>query len=224
MSHSLETVSIEFMGKTYRVSKNTTLLGALLETGWSSVRGKGCLGGCCGACATIYRLPGESHVRTGLACQTPVQDGISFSLVGQFPSPRPEYRLSEIADPKQTLFDLFPEVAGCQNCRSCVQACPQGIIDVMRGVWHAVFGNFQAAAEVFLSCVQCGLCTRICKAGLRPYLVGVYARRTQGALLTEQPPELAERILKIESGAFEAEWEQVLRSLEPLSSDEGLLP
>jgi succinate dehydrogenase/fumarate reductase-like Fe-S protein len=221
MSHSHETVSIEFMGKTYRVSGNTTLLGALLEIGWDSVRGKGCLGGCCGACAALYRLPGESHVRTGLACRTPVQDGISFSLIGQFPAPKPEYRLSDIADPKQTLFDLFPEVAGCRNCRSCIEACPQGL-DVMRGVWHAVFGNFLEAADVFLGCVQCGLCARVCSAGLRPFLVGVYARRAQGALLTEQSAAIAERIRKIEDGAYEAEWEQALRGLAPPCPDESL--
>lgn len=221
MSDSCETVAIEFMGKTYRVSRNTTLLGALLEIGWDSVRGKGCLGGCCGACAALYRLPDESHVRTGLACQTPVQDGISFSLVGQFPAPKPEYRLSEITDPKQALFDLFPEVAGCRSCRSCIEACPQGI-DVMRGVWHAVFGNFGAAADLFLGCVQCGLCTRVCAVGIRPFLVGVYARRVQGALLTEGSPELAARICQIEEGAFEAEWEQALRSLETPSPHDGL--
>jgi ferredoxin len=221
MSHSHETVSIEFMGKTCRVSPNTTLLGALLEIGWDSVRGKGCMGGCCGACATLYRLPGEAHVRTGLACRTPVQEGISFSLIGQFPAPKPEYHLSDITNPKQALFDLFPEVAGCRSCRSCIEACPQGI-DVMRGVWHAVYGNFQAAADLFLGCVQCGLCTRVCAAGLRPYLVGVYARRAQGALLTEKPPGLLERVSQIQAGSYAEEWAEALRSID--GSAENQLP
>lgn len=214
----MDRVAIEFMGKTYQVSKDTTLLRALLETGWDSVRGRGCLGGCCGACAVLYRLPGECHVRTGLACQTPVQEGISFSLVGQPPCPKLSYDLSEIPDPKQALFDLFPEVAGCRNCGACVQACPQGI-DVMRGIWCAVFGDFATAAELFRSCVQCGLCVRVCTAGLRPFQVGVYVRRAQGARFTDRSSELDARIRQIEARAYEAEWETVLKSLERPAGD-----
>jgi len=209
---SSDPVSIEFMGKTYQVSNDTTLLGALLETGWDCVRGLGCLGGCCGACATLYRLPGEAHVRTGLACRIPVQDGISFSLVGGFPCPKPLYDLSRIEDPRQALFDLFPEVTGCRKCGSCVQACPQGI-DVMRGMWCAVFGDFAAVADLFQSCVQCGLCARVCGAALRPFLVAVYARRTQGALLTDRPSALLARVGQIEAGVYEGEWGSVLRGL-----------
>lgn len=205
-------VAIEFMGKTHWVSKNATLLGALLEVGWDSVKGLGCLGGCCGACAALYRLPGECHVRTGLACRVPVQEGISFSLIGQYPCPKPTYRLSEIADPKQALFDLFPEVTGCRNCGSCVQACPQGI-DVMRGIWCAVFGDFATLADLFQSCVQCGLCARVCAAGIQPFRVAVYVRRTQGSLLTPRPSALEKRIRQIEAGLYEAEWEAALRDL-----------
>jgi succinate dehydrogenase/fumarate reductase-like Fe-S protein len=171
-------VTIEFMGKCCRVSASNTLLSALLEVGWDSVKGLGCLGGCCGACAVLYRLPDEHHVRTGLACRVPVQDGISFSLVGQYPCAKPTYDLSTIDDPKQALFELFPEVTGCRNCRSCLQACPQGI-DVMRGIWSAVFGNFAASAKVFEGCVQCGLCARVCAAGLRPFHVAAYVRQAQ---------------------------------------------
>ena len=68
-------VSIDFMGKTYEVSPHTTLLGALLEIGWDSVKGLGCMGGCCGACAALYRLPGEAHVKSGLALSHPSERG-----------------------------------------------------------------------------------------------------------------------------------------------------
>lgn len=207
------TVSIEFMGKTYTVSHDVTLLRALLETGWDSVSGMGCLGGCCGACAALYRLPGESHVRTGLACRIPVQDGISFSLAGQYPCPKPIYDLSAIDDPKQALFDLFPEVASCRNCRACVETCPQGI-DVMRGIWCAVFGDFASAADLFQSCVQCGLCARICQAGLRPFLVGIYVRRAQGARLTDRPSDLEARVAQVESGRYETEWQAIFREIQ----------
>ncbi len=169
-------VSIQFMGKTYRVSKDSTLMGALLETGWESARELGCLGGCCGTCAALYRLPDETHVRTGLACRIPVREGISFSLVGCYPCPEPVYDLTTIDDPKQALFDLFPEITGCHKCGLCVTACPQDI-DVMRGMWCAVFGDYVSVADHFKHCVQCGLCARACRAGLRPIWVAAYARR-----------------------------------------------
>lgn len=205
-----DTVSIEFMGKTYRVSKDTTLFGALLETGWDSVKGLGCMGGCCGACGVLYRPPDESHVRTGLACRIPVQDGISFSLVGQYPSRKVEYNLSEISDPKQALFDLFPEITTCRSCGLCVQACPQGV-DVQRAMWSAVFGDFAEVADLFGSCVQCGFCARACSVGICPFQVALYAGRAQGAHLTESPPDLLARITQIESGSYEKEWKSALR-------------
>ncbi len=205
-------VSIQFMGKTYRVSKESTLMEALLETGWESARELGCLGECCGACAVLYRLPDETHVRTGLACRIPVQDGISFSLVGRYPCPKPTYDLATIDDPKQALFDLFPEVTGCRKCGSCVQACPQGI-DVMRGIWCAVFGDFQSVADLFVSCVQCGLCVCVCGAGLRPFLVAVYASRAHGTLMAKQSSDLGTRIHQIESGAYKDRWNVLLRQI-----------
>ncbi len=194
-------VTIDFMGKTYRVSKDTTLMGALLETGWESTRDIGCLGGCRGACAALYRLPGETHVRTGLACRIPVQEGIAFSLVGNYPCPKPTYDLSTIEDPKQALFDLFPEITACRRCGSCAQACPQGI-DVMNGIWCAIFGTFREAADLFQTCVQCGLCAYVCSAGLRPLWVGTYVRRAQGALLEKPPHGLGTRIDQIDAELY----------------------
>lgn len=210
---SSDQVSVQFMGKTYRVSKDSTLMGAVLETGWEPAGELGCLGGCCGACATLYRLPDETHVRTGLACRIPVQDGVSFSLVGRYPCPKPTDDLATIEDPKQALFDLFPEITGCRKCGSCVLACPQGI-DVMRGIWCAVFGNFREAADLFHSCVQCGLCAYVCLASLRPLWVGTYVRRVQGALLENAPPEIGTRLDQINVGPYQPEWDSGRRGLE----------
>lgn len=220
MGNDPETVSIQFMGKTYRVSKNTTLLGALLEVGWDSVKSLGCMGGCCGACGALYRPPGESHVRTGLACRIPVQDGMAFSLVGQYPSRKVEYHLSEISDPKQALFDLYPEITACRSCGLCVQACPQGI-DVQRALWCAVFGDFAVVAELFRSCVQCGFCARVCSVGICPFQIAVYAGRAQGARLTAPPSELLARMAQIESGSYKREWEAVLGSQGPPADQEA---
>ena len=215
-------VSIDFMGKTHQVSKDLSLLGALLEIGWDSVKGLGCMGGCCGACAAFYRLSGESHVRSGLACRTPVKDGISFSLAGHYHSPKPTYDLKELENPKQDLFDLYPEVTTCRNCEMCVQVCPQGI-NPMHGVWYATFGDFAKVAEMFKSCVQCGQCARVCSVGIRPSLVAVYASRVQGACLMDPPPALLDRLAKIESGSHQKEWDAVLQG-QARSSDQEPRP
>ena len=212
-------VDIQFMGKTYQVSRYTTLLGALLEIGWDSVKGVGCMGGCCGACGVLYRPPNESHVRTGLACRVPVQDGISFSLVGQFPLRKVHYDISKISDPKQALFDLFPEITTCRNCDLCVEACPQGI-NVQRSMWCAVFGDFREVAESFKSCVQCGLCARVCPVGICPFQVAVYVSRSLGARCTELPPGLLASMAKIKSGAYEGEWKGVLQEQVPPADQE----
>ncbi len=219
MAGSDETVTIEFMGKPYRVSRDVTLLHALLETGWHSVKELGCLGGCCGACGILYRPPGETHVRTGLACRIAVQDGLSFSLVGPYPSRRAAYNLSEISDPTQALFDLFPEITTCRSCGLCVQACPEGI-DVQRAMWCAVFGDFAEVADLFKSCVQCGFCARVCSVGICAFHIAVYASRAQGACLAEPPPTLLSRVTQIESGSYEKEWKAVLEREAPPADQE----
>lgn len=220
MNDAHDRVHIEFMGKVFLVSEGTTLLGALIEAGRDSVKEIGCSGGCCGACGVLYRRPDESHVRTGLACRVPVQDGISFSLVGQYPLRRVEYNLSEISDPKQALFDLFPEITTCRSCGLCVQACPQGI-EVQRAMWCAVFGDFAEVAALFKSCVQCGLCTRVCSVGICPFQIAVYASRAQGSHFTGPAPDLVARMTSIQSGSYEKEWKAVLRSQAPLSDQEA---
>jgi ferredoxin len=213
-------VSIDFMGKTYKVSKDLSLLGALLEIGWDSVKDLGCMGGCCGACATFYRLPDETHVKAGLACRTPVTEGISFAFVGHYHSPKPDYDVSEISNPKQALFDFFPEVTTCRNCEICPQVCPQGI-NPMKGMWFATFGDFATVAEMFKSCVQCGLCARVCSMGIRPHLVAMYASRMHGARLMDLPENLLDRMAQIQSGTYQEEWDTILQQqVEP--TDEAL--
>ena len=213
-------VSINFLGKIYRVSKNTTLLGALIEIGWDPVKRLECLGGCSGACGVLYRPPGEGHVRAGLACRTPVQDGVSFSFVGRFPFSNVRYNLSEISDPEQTLFDLYPEITTCRSCGLCVQSCPLGI-DVQRGMWCAVFGDFAEVADRFESCVQCGFCARVCTVGIRPFEVALYVSRAQGALVTESPRGLMARMREIEARTCLAERDVALQGQMPPPAEES---
>ena len=203
-------VSIEIAGKKYDVPEGITIIKALWYAGQEVVRGIGCLGGFCGACATYYRTKDDPKVRTCLACQTAVEDGMSFSMVPPFPARKAVYDMAELKDPKQDLFNLYPEAPLCRNCNACTEACPQKI-DVREGVWKAVFGDFKSVSEMFMDCVMCGLCVPVCIADIAPSLVGVYAGRAYGVHEMAKPPGLADRIKAIEEGQYEADWKRVLK-------------
>jgi ferredoxin len=174
------------------------------------VRGAGCLGGFCGACATYYRTKDDPKVKTGLACSMAVEDGMSFSFMPAFPARKAIYDLQALKDPKQDLFELYPEAPLCRNCDACTQACPQKI-DVREGVWKAVFGDFKAVSDMFMDCVMCGMCAPVCIADIAPNLVAIYASRAQGVHFTEKPEGLATRIKKIADGEYQEEWERILQ-------------
>ena len=203
-------VTVEIAGKTHQVPDGITLMKALWYTGHEVIRGAGCLGGFCGACAAYYRTKHDPKVKTCLACSTAVEDGMSFSLVPPFPARKATYNLSELKDPKQDLFELYPEAPLCRNCNACTEACPQNI-DVREGVWRAVFGDFKAVSEMFMDCVMCGLCAPVCIADIAPNLVAVYASRAQGVHYTEKPKGLFKRIEEINDGQYQKDWDRILR-------------
>jgi ferredoxin len=203
-------VSVEIAGKKYQVPEGITVVKALWYTGQEVMRGIGCLGGFCGACATYYRTKDDPKVRTCLACQTAVEDGMSFSMVPPFPARKATYQMSELKDPKQDLFTLYPEAPLCRNCNAYTEACPQQI-DEREGVWRAVFVDFKAVSEMFMDCVMCGLCAPVCIADIAPSLVALYASRAQGVFFTEKPELLHHRIRQIEEGRYEAEWDRVMK-------------
>ena len=203
-------VTVEIYGKKYEVPEGITVIKALWYAGQEVIRGIGCLGGFCGACATYYRTKDDPKVRTCLACQTAVQDGMSFSMMPSFPARKAIYTMAELKDPKQDLFALYPEAPLCRNCNACTEACPQKI-DVREGVWKAVFGDFKSVSEMFMDCVMCGLCTPVCIADIAPNLVALYASRVQGAHSTEKPERLDHRIKEIADGKYKDEWARVMK-------------
>ena len=71
------TIPIYIMGKRYDVPDTLTIMKALEYAGYQYIRGCGCRGGVCGACATVYRKAGDYKIRTGLACQTVVEPSLS---------------------------------------------------------------------------------------------------------------------------------------------------
>ena len=116
------------MGKFYQVPEGLTMLQAMWHTGHELTRGVGCLGGICGACSATYRTKDSIKIKSTLACQTLIEDGMSFSLVHTYyPNRKIPYDFKEIDDPKQALFRYYPEAALCRNRDTCTLACPKGI-------------------------------------------------------------------------------------------------
>ncbi len=203
-------ITVEIMGKKHQVPEGLTMLQAMWRTGHELTRGVGCLGGICGACPTQYCTADDTKIKTALACQTQVEDGMSFSLTAAYyPNRKVVYHFEGMKDPKQELFRVYPETALCRNCDACTQACPKGI-DVRTGVWKAAFGDFKEGAELFLSCVMCSLCVPVCIADIAPNQVGLYMRRAQGIFFDKKSSHLLARVEEIKEGKFDSEWKRLL--------------
>ncbi len=202
-------VTVEVMGKKHQVPEGITVIQALWYTGHEMIRGIGCLGGTCGACGMVYRMPGQYELLNGLGCQTTVRDGMWFSMVANYPAAQAHYRMQDLTNAKEQLFELYPESARCVNCNACNRVCPQGI-DVRSSIWYAVFGDFQKVADLTMSCNMCGLCITRCVADMPPNLIGLYARRTYGALYAPAAEELTQRVAQLTDGRFRDDLDRLL--------------
>src|SRR5512135_1196757 len=89
-------VTVYIMGKAYEVPAEATIMGAIEYAGHQIIRGAGCREGYCGACATIYRLPGDYKIRTGLACMTMVEDGMTLAQVPSVPAEKSIYDIEKL--------------------------------------------------------------------------------------------------------------------------------
>jgi len=206
-----QTVTVEIMGKKHQVPEGLTMLQAMWHTGHELTRGVGCLGGICGACPAKYTTNEDTKIKTALACQTQVQDGMSFSLIASYyPNRKVVHDFTKMEDPKKEIFRIYPETALCRNCDACTQACPKGI-DVRSGVWKAAFGDFKEGADYFLSCVMCSLCVPVCIADIAPNQVGLYMRRAQGIFYDQKSSHLSARLEEINRGKFDSEWDRLLK-------------
>ena len=78
-------VTVYIMGKRQSVPEHATIMRAIEYAGNQIVRGAGCREGFCGACGTIFRLPGDYKIHTGLACTTLVQEGMSLTQIPAVP-------------------------------------------------------------------------------------------------------------------------------------------
>lgn len=212
---SEELIPIYIMGKQYMVPPTLTIMKAMEYAGYQLIRGVGCRGGFCGACATVYRLPGDYRLQIGLACQTVVQPGMYLTQIPFFPAQRAAYRLHELEPTFQTLFTLYPELMRCLSCGTCSKACPQDI-DVKQYMADAMRGDIHAVADRSFDCIMCGLCAARCPAEEAQYNIAILCRRLYGKYLAPKAEHLAERVREIEEG----KWDAALEELKSLSEEE----
>lgn len=195
-------LAVYVFGKQYRVPENLTILTAMESLGYRLLRGCGCRSGFCGACATVYRIQGDYRLRTGLACQTPVKDGMVFSMLPFHPATKAKYNLKELPPDLSSIVRFYPEVMRCLQCNTCSRACPQElpVIDVMGA---AMRGDISTAADLSFDCIMCGLCATRCPAEIVQYYIAILARRLYAAHLAPKSKHLQERLQQIRSGFFD---------------------
>ncbi len=208
-------VLIYIMGKLYHVPATLTIMKAMEYAGYKFIRGCGCRGGVCGACATVYRLSDSYKIQPGLACQTVVEPNMSLTQIPFFPANKAIYCVEELKPGPQTILSLYPEIARCVCCNSCTKICPQDL-EVMDYVQAALRGDIEKAAKLSFECIMCGLCATRCQGEIVQYHVGLLARRLYAKYVAPRAQHLAARVQEIEQGKFDRDLEE-LRGMEKAS-------
>ncbi len=194
-------VNIYLFGKKYVVPDNLTIMRAMEYSGYQLVRGCGCRNGFCGACATIYRIKGEHTLKSCLACQTKVIDGMYIATLPFFPLVKQVYDIEKISATQQVMMQLYPEIYACVGCNACTKACTQDL-NVMQYIAYAQRGEFEKCADESFDCVMCGCCSSRCPAGISHPQVAMLARRINGKYLAPKTEHLENRVKEIENGDF----------------------
>jgi len=208
MDSDKNSVSIYVFGKQYRVPENLTILTAMEKLGYRLLRGCGCRSGFCGACATVYRIQGDYRLRTGLACQTPVKEGMVFSMLPFHPATKAKYDVGELLPDLSSITRFYPEIMRCLQCNTCTRACPQElpVIDIMGA---AMRGDIATAADLSFDCIMCGLCATRCPAEIVQYYVAILARRLFATHSSPRSKHLQLRLQEIKDGLYNAELDKL---------------
>jgi len=197
-------IPVYIMGKRYMVPPTLTIMKATEWAGYTLIRGVGCRGGFCGACATTYRILGDPKLYFGLACQTVVQPDMYLAQIPFFPAQRATYDISQLEPTATTLFTTYPEVLRCLGCGACTKACPQEI-DVRSYMAAGMRGDIARMADLSFDCIMCGLCAARCPAEEAQYNIAILARRLYGRYLAPRSEHLQQRLKEMEAGEFDAE-------------------
>ena len=194
-------VNVFLFGKKYEVPASLTIMTAMEYAGYQLVRGCGCRNGFCGACATIYRIKGQTELKTCLACQTQVEDNMYVATLPFFPLVKQVYDVNKIKPSEQVMMQLYPEIYACIGCNACTKACTQDL-NVMQYIAYAQRGDYANCAEESFDCVMCGVCSSRCPAGISHPQVAELARRLYGKYLAPQTQHLIDRVKEIEDGEY----------------------
>lgn len=203
-----EFIPVHIMGKRYMVPSSLTIMKAMEWAGYTLIRGVGCRGGFCGACATTYRVLGDPKLYFGLACQTVVEPDMYLAQIPFFPAQRSTYDITQLKPTATTLFSTYPEVLRCLGCGACTKACPQDI-DVRTYMAAGMRGDIARMADLSFDCIMCGLCAARCPAEEAQYNIAILARRLYGRYLAPRSDHLQERLEEIETGKFDVEIEEL---------------
>ncbi len=202
--------TVYIMGKAHKVPADATIMGAIEYAGYLIKRGAGCREGFCGACATVYRLPGDYKIYTGLACTTIVEDEMWLAQLPSFPGQKAIYNLEKIQPNVATIQKLYPEVFRCVACNTCTKACPQDL-EVMDYIQAAMQGDIERCMDLSFDCLSCGLCAIRCPAEIVQYNVGMLAKRLYGRYLAPESKQLKKRIREVKSKKFDKELKKLMK-------------
>jgi len=201
-------VPVYIMGEKVLVPEGSTIIDALEYAGFQLKKGIGCREGFCGACATVYRLPGDYKLLGGLACQTVVEPGMYLAQIPCTPAQKAVYNIDEVKPDVSSFLKLYPELFRCISCNTCTKICPQDI-EVMDYVNAIIRGDIAEAADISFDCIMCGLCTMRCPAEMAQYNIALLARRLFGRYLTKRSDHLFDRINELEDGRFDEEMKKI---------------
>lgn len=196
-----KTVNIYLYGKRYEVPESLTIMKAMEYAGYQLVRGCGCRNGFCGACATIYRIKGKQELKSCLACQQQVEEGMYVATLPFFPLVKQVYDIEKIKPTEQIMMQLYPEIYSCIGCNACTKSCTQGL-NVMQYIAYAQRGEYEKCAEESFDCVMCGVCSSRCPAGISHPQVAELARRLTGKYLAPKSEHLEARVQEVKDGKF----------------------
>jgi ferredoxin len=202
-------VNVYIMGKRHVVPEHATIMRAIEYAGHQIIRGAGCREGFCGACGTIYRLPGDYRLHTGLACTTLVKEGMHLTQIPSVPMEKKPYDLEKLKPDVSAILEVYPVTFRCVACGTCSKACPQNL-PVMDYIQAAMRGDVAAVADISFDCVACGLCALRCPAEIIQHEVGILSKRLTGRYLRKESGELDDRIAEVHSRKFDPEYAELM--------------
>ncbi len=212
-------VNVYFFGKKYEVPQSLTIMKAMEYAGYELVRGCGCRNGFCGACATLYRIKGKTELKTCLACQQQVEEGMYVATLPFFPLVKQVYDIQKIKPTEQIMMQLYPEIYSCIGCNACTKACPQEL-KTMQYIAYAQRGEYAKCAEESFDCIMCGLCSSRCPAGISHPQVAILARRLYGKYIAPECAHLLDRVQEINEGKHDESMNDIMNK--PLAEQKEL--